>query len=144
MRTVRAPITALSGKNISEYSLAISTATLAAPYAVLQRDSFDDPASSEPGSEGSRDGKPVDKAIAPDEATSVLGFLFLEWVLMTSFLMSKIGVAGVGGGLFISAAGDGVFLRRRCMVDERKLRCRRHLPCRRRGSGADELRAALK
>ena len=45
MRTERAPTTALSGKNISDDALAISTAILAVPYAVFQTDSLDDPGS---------------------------------------------------------------------------------------------------
>ena len=43
MRTERAPTTALSGKNMSEDSLAMSMAIFAASYAVPQPDSVDDP-----------------------------------------------------------------------------------------------------
>ena len=43
MKTERAPTTALRGKNISEDALAKSMAIFAAPYAVSQPDSLDDP-----------------------------------------------------------------------------------------------------
>ena len=90
----------------------ISTAILAAPYAVLQRDSFDDPASSELVSDGSQDGEPIDKATALDEATSVLRFLALEWVL-TTFFMDSIAVVSVpSDGPFVGVADDERFLRK--------------------------------
>ena len=85
---------------MSEDSLATSTAIFAAPYAVLQPDSLDDPGSSAPVSEGSGGGQPIDRAMEPDEATSALGFLALERILATSFVMNSIGDLGVGGGLF--------------------------------------------
>ena len=74
MRTASAPTTALSGKSISEDSLATSTAILAAPYAVLQPDSLDDSGSSLPASEGSQGKGCIDKAIELDEAASAPGF----------------------------------------------------------------------
>ena len=88
MRTDRAPTTALSGKNMSEDSLAISTAIFAAPYAVLQPDSLDDPGSSAPVLEESGGGEPIAKAMEPDEATSALGLFDLERILATSFVMN--------------------------------------------------------
>ena len=93
MRTASAPTTALSGKNISEDSLAISTAILAAPYAVLQPDSSDDSGSSLPMSEGSQDEGPIDKAIELDEAASAPGFLSLERAVRT-FLMKLVDIGG--------------------------------------------------
>ena len=108
MRTERAPTTALSGKNISDDSLAISTANFAAPYTVLQPESLDGPGSPTAVSEGSKDGEPVDKAIELDEA---LRFLALEWVLTTFFFVSSIGVVGKGDGLFIGIADGERFLR---------------------------------
>ena len=72
MRTERAPTTALSGKNISEDALAISTANLAAPYAVFQADSLDEPGSLDAVSVGSQDGEAMARAMALDEAASAL------------------------------------------------------------------------
>jgi hypothetical protein len=119
MRTERAPTTALSGKHISEDSLAISTAIFAAPYAVLQPDSLDDPGSSSAVSEGLEDGEAIDNARALDEAASVLGFLAWGWVVASScFMCSTIGDVGVGGGLFVGVAGDeDGFLRNRGMEE---------------------------
>lgn len=126
MRTVRAPTTALSGKNISEDSLAISRAILAAPYAVLQPDSFDDPASSAPVSEGSQSGESMDKAIELDEGASAIGYLVLGCTLETSFFVNPFGNVGLpGGGLFV--AGDDDFRRKWCMVDDRTTTCGCHL-----------------
>jgi hypothetical protein len=127
MRTTSAPTTALSGRNISEDSLAISTAILAAPYAVFQPDSLEDPGSLGAVSERSQEGEPIDKAIALDETASVLGSLVLENVRTTSFFMNSIGDVGVGGGLFIGVADDEGFPHGWCMVGNRT-RCRRHLP----------------
>ena len=111
MRTARAPTTALSGKNISEDSLATSTAILAAPYAVLQRDSLDDPGSSGAVSEGSQDGEPIDNAMTLDEAASTPGsFLALGWIVASSF-MNSIDDVGVGGWLLIGVV-DEDFLRK--------------------------------
>ena len=126
MRTARAPTTALSGKNISEDSLAISTAILAAPYAVLQPDSSDVPASS--GSEGSQDGEPIDNAMALDEATSALGSLALEWAATSSFFVNSIGSVGAGGWLSVGVADDEEFFQKYCMVDGRPTECRRRIP----------------
>lgn len=121
MRTDRAPTTALSGKNISDDSLAISMAILAAPYAVLQPDSFDDPGSSAPVPEGSNGGKPVDKAISLDEAASGFGSLALERALTTSFsFMNSIDGVEVDNWLFIGVADDEGFFRRWCMADDTK------------------------
>ena len=107
----------------------ISTAILAVPYAVLQPESFDDSGSSDAVSKGPRDGEPIDKAMEPDEAASVLGCLALELLLTTSFFMNSIGGVdvGVGGGLFACVAGEG-FLRKRGMIDERTITCKRSLP----------------
>jgi len=129
MRTARAPTTALSGKNISEDSLATSMAILAAPYAVLQPDSFDDPGPSVPALEGlgSEDAEKTDKAMELDEAASVFGSLALECALTISFLMNSIGDLGVGGGLFIGVVDGGDFPRKRRMVDT-KTQYRRRLP----------------
>ena len=94
MRTASAPVTALSGKNMSEDSLVTSTAILAAPYAVLQLDTLEDPGSSLPKPEGLRGEEHMDKATELDEAASVPGFFALEWALMTSFLMKLVDVGG--------------------------------------------------
>jgi len=74
MRTASAPTTALSGGNISEDSLAISTAILAIPYAVLQTDSFDGSVSLSAVSERSRGMEAIDNAMVLDEAASALGW----------------------------------------------------------------------
>ena len=71
MRTERAPTTALRGGSISEDSLVISTAVLAAPYTVLQRDSFDDPGSSDTTSTGSRDEEAMVDGTIFDEVARV-------------------------------------------------------------------------
>lgn len=129
MRTASAPKTALSGNNISEDSLAISTAIFAAPYAVLQPDSLDDPGSLSAASERSQDGEAIDRAIAHDEkASAFVSFFSLERVLATPPFISSIGVVGVGGGLFICVADDEDFSRRWCMLDGATTKCRRH-PC---------------
>lgn len=120
-------MTALSGKNISEDSLAISTAILAVPYAVLQLDSLDDPGPSEPLSEGSQDGEPIDNGIALDEAASGLGSLVLEWAAVGSFFIRSIGDVDVGGRLFVGVADEG-FRWKWCMVGDRTTKCRRRLP----------------
>ena len=117
MRTERAPATALSGKNISEDSLVISTAILAAPYAVFQPDSLDEPGSLGAVSKGSRDGEPIDKAMTPDEVARALGPLVLGFV--ASPFKNSIGDACVGGGLFVGVANGEGFLRRWCMANER-------------------------
>ena len=110
MRTERAPTTAFSGRNISEVSLAISTAILAAPYAVLQPDSLDEPGSLP---KGSQDGEQIDNATALDEATSVLGSLTWGWIVASSLLMnSEIGDVGVGGGPVVGVTDDEDFRRK--------------------------------
>jgi len=106
MRTTSAPTTALSGKHISEDSPAISTAILAAPYAVLQPDSLDDPGSPIPISERSKDGEPMDKAIELDETASALGPLILKCVLTVFLFMDSAGDLGGVGGLFIGVVDD--------------------------------------
>ena len=112
MRTESAPTTALSGKNISDDSLAISTAILAAPYAVLQPDSLDDPGSPGLVSVGSQDGKAIDDATALDEAASALGPLTRGWIVAISFFMCSTGsVPGVDGWLFVGGVDRG-FLRK--------------------------------
>ena len=86
-----APTTAFSGRNISEDSLAMSTAILATPYAVFQSISL--PRTVVPSldaSRGSRDGEPIERAIAVDEATSDSDIL-LDVNLFTS--------AGDGGAV---------------------------------------------
>ena len=131
MRTERAPTTALSGKNISEDSLATSTAILAVPYAVFQPDSPydvfqpdspDDPGSLSAVSKGSREGEPIDNAMTPDEAASALVSLVRGWIV-ASFFMNSTGDAGVVGGLFFGIADGEGFLRRLCMVEERMTEC---------------------
>ena len=120
MRTASAPATALSGKNISDVSLAISTAIFAAPYAVLQakRTLFDDPGSLGTTSGGSQDEEQIEDAIEVDEvALSVPGFLALGCFRTTSFLMYPTGDVGVGGELFTGVAGDEDFTRGRRVVD---------------------------
>ena len=72
MRTERAPTTALSGKNISEEALAISTAIFAVPYAVFQADSLDDPGLSGALSVGSQEGEAKASAMALEEAARAL------------------------------------------------------------------------
>ena len=67
MRTERAPTTALRGKSISDDSLAISTAILAAPYAVFQPDSFDDPGLLGGVGVGMREKEATDDVIPPEE-----------------------------------------------------------------------------
>ena len=108
--------------------MAISTAILAAPYAVLQPDSSDDPGSLEPISEGSQDGEPIDRAIELDEAASAFGFLAFEWALTISFLMSSMGDVDVGGGLFVGAADDEGFRRKWSMANCRMTERRRRSP----------------
>ena len=89
-------MTAFSGKNISEVSLVISMAILAAPYAVLQPDSLDEPGSL---SKGSQSGEQIDNAMALDEAASAFGSLTRGWIVASSLLMnSEIGDVGVDGG----------------------------------------------
>ena len=111
MRMASAPTTALSGKNISEDSLAISTAILAAPYAVIQPDSFDDPGSLSAASERSQEGEAIDNAMALDEATSALESLTRGWVFVSSLFTHSTGDVGVGGKLFVGVADEG-FLRK--------------------------------
>ena len=107
--------------------MAISTAILAAPYAVLQLDSFGDPGSSVPTPEGSKGGEPMDKAIALDEAASAFVSLALECALTISFFMNSTGDVDVGVGLFTGVADDEDFVRKWCMMGDRKAECRRHL-----------------
>jgi hypothetical protein len=119
IRTWRAAMTAFSGGSISVESLAISTAIFAAPYAILQVDSLDDPDPSRAVSEALHDGEAIAKAIALDEALSALRSLVLGWNVASSFFMySKIG--GVGGGLFVGVDGDDGFLRKGRMIGARK------------------------
>ena len=93
---------------MSEDSLATSTAILAAPYAVLQPDSLDDPGSSLPTLEGFQGEEHMDIATELDEAASVPGFLALEWALTTSLLMKLlVDVGGQSVGLV-----DESFLRK--------------------------------
>ena len=122
MRTDSAPTTALRGKNISEDSFAISTANLAAPYAVLQPDSLDDPGSSKLVFERSREGGPVGKLTEVGGGASAFGFMALE---MASFLM---GSNEAVGGLFLVIFDDGVFFRKWCMTGSGKIKGKRHLP----------------
>ena len=115
MRIASAPTTALSGKNISEDSLAMSTAILAAPYAVLQPDSFDDPGSLSAVFERSQEGEAMDNAMALDEAASALVSLTRGWVVASSFFMHSTSDVGVDGRLFVGVS-DGGFLRKWCMA----------------------------
>jgi len=116
MRTARAPATALSGKNISEDSLAISTAILAAPYAVTQPDSLGSPGSSGAIPKEPQDGEPIDRAMTLDEAASTLGSLARGYIAASSCFMKSTGNVGVVGRLFVGVADEG-FLRKWCMVD---------------------------
>jgi len=71
-----APTTAFSGRNISEDSLAISTAILAAPYATCQAVSLPlivAPSLDVP--QASWNGEPMERAIAVEETASALEFL---------------------------------------------------------------------
>ena len=122
MRTDSAPTTALGGKNISEDSFATSTAILAAPYAVLQRDSLDDPGSSKLAFERSREGGPVGELIEVGGGASAFGSVAWE---MASFLMVSNGAVG---GLFLVIFNDGVFLRKWCMTGDGTIKGKRHLP----------------
>ena len=99
MKTASAPTTALSGKSMSEDSLATSTAILAVPYAVLHPDSLNDPGSSLPSSEGSRGEEHIDKAMKLEKAASAPGFLALEWALTTSFVTKLVNVGGESVGV---------------------------------------------
>jgi hypothetical protein len=123
MRTASAPTTALSGKNISEDSLAISTAILAVPYAVLQPNSFDDPGSLSTVSERSQEGEAIDNAMTLDEAASALGPLTGGWVIVSSFFMYSTGGVGVDGRLFVGVT-DEDFFRKWCMAGWRTAACR--------------------
>ena len=107
MRTERAPTTAVSGKNKSEDALAISTAILAAPYAVFHADSPDDPGSLIGVSMGSEDGEAIDRAIALDEAASNLVSL-----ARACFMYFMTGNVGVGGGLSVGVTADEDFFRK--------------------------------
>lgn len=126
MKTERAPKTALSGRSISEDSLAVSRAIFAAPYAVLQPDSLDDPDSLGALSVGSQDGEAIDEAIIVDEATSDLKSLTPGWVASSFFMYSTIGDVEVGGGLFVALADDEG--RKWCMIDARRVTCVGHFP----------------
>ena len=122
MRTASAPTTALSGKNISEDSFTISTAILAAPYAVLQPDSLDDPGSSNPVFERSQDGEPIGELIEVGGGASAFGSMAWE---MASFFM---GSNGAVGGLFLAILNDGVFLRQWCMTGDGTIKGKCYLP----------------
>ena len=116
MKTERAPTTALSGKNISDDALAISTVILAAPYAVLQADSLEDPGSLGTVSVESQDGEAMARAMALEAATSALRSLTRGCNVASSCLMYSItGDVGVGE-LFGGAALDGDFFRKWRMV----------------------------
>ena len=92
--------TALSGGNISEESLAVSRAILAAPYAALQADSLVDPGLSGTRSVGSEDGEGVERAIALDEVPRTLLLSTLGWdVADPFFLWSTVDNGGADGGL---------------------------------------------
>ena len=71
-----APATAFRGGNISEDSLATSTAILAAPYAVFQAESFSGTTPPSPGASWiSENAEPMVRAMAVVEAARTLGFL---------------------------------------------------------------------
>ena len=113
MKTESAPTTALSGKNISDDALAISTVILAAPYAVFQTDCLDDPGSLSALSVGSQDGEAMARAMALDEAARALRSLARGWnVVSSSFMYSTIGDVGVGCGPFVGVADDKDFFRK--------------------------------
>lgn len=67
----------------------------------------------------------MDNAIAFDETAGTFGSLVLECVLTVSF-MNFVGDVGVVGGLSVGIDDDEDFLRKRCMMDEVKIGCRRH------------------
>lgn len=104
-------MTALTGGNISDDSLAISTAILAAPYAVLQPDSLDDSGSFIAVSAGSEVGDAIDRAMALEEAASALRPFARGWNAASScFRYSTIDDIGVSGGLFVGVAdGEDIF-----------------------------------
>src|ERR1700679_2396780 len=110
MRTSRVPTTALSGKNISEDALAISTAILAALYAVPQTASLEDPGSLSVMFVGSQKEEAMERAIALDEATSALVSLARGWNVVSSCLMYSI--TGDVVGLFVGVAEDEDFFRK--------------------------------
>lgn len=124
MRTERAPTTALSGKNISDDALVISTAILATPYAAFQAFSLDDPGSSSIVSVGPQSGEAIAKAMALDEAASALRSFTRGWNVASScFMYSTMGDVGVGGGLFVGVAGDEDFFRKRFMTEGKATLC---------------------
>jgi len=127
MRTASAPTTALSGKNISEDSLAISTAILAAPYAVLQLFSFNDPGSLSAVSERSQEREGTDNAMALDEAASALGSLTRGWIVVSSFFARSTGDVDVDGRVFVGVV-DGGFILKRGIAEQRTTTCK-NPPC---------------
>ena len=114
-------MTALTGGKISNESFAMSTAILAAPYVALQTDSLDDPGSLGAGSVGSRDGGAVDRAMALDEAKSVLWSFVRGRIVSSSCLVSsEVGGAGVRGGILLGVPDDDVFFRNLRIVGARQ------------------------
>lgn len=86
-----APTTAFRGRNISEDSLAISTAILAAAYAVFQPESPPRPVSPLQGvSRVLLNAEPMERAMEADDTASALDF-FLD----VSFRISSVGNVGV-------------------------------------------------
>lgn len=70
-----APTTAFRGRNISEDSLVISTAILAAAYAVRQPESLPRPASPSEGvPQVLPNAEPIERAMEADETASALAF----------------------------------------------------------------------
>jgi hypothetical protein len=91
INTDMAPNTAFRGGNISEDSLAVSTAILAAAYAVLQPESL--PRLVLPSMNVPRvllGGEPMERAMEADERASALDFL-----LDASFRTTFVGNAGI-------------------------------------------------
>jgi hypothetical protein len=103
-----APNTAFRGGNISEDSLAVSTAILAAAYAVLQPESLPRLAfSSMDVPRVLLSGEPMERAMEADERASALDFL-----LEASFRTTFVGNAGIEAGI----SPDDLDLRRRRIV----------------------------
>ena len=98
---------------MSEDALVISTAILAAPYAVLQLDSLEDPGSSSVISVGSQDGEAMERAMALEEAARALWSLMRGWKVASScFMYSTMGGVGEEGRRFAGVFDDGDFFRK--------------------------------
>ena len=92
-------------------------AIFAAPYAVFQADSLDDPGSLGAMLLGSQDAETIDNAIALVEAASALLSPTLGWNVPSSLLMYSAGGVGVEGWLFVGVDEVEVFFRKRRIMD---------------------------